>query len=358
MARQRRRLRNRLSISGGPTAVWMVGASVVVLATILTAGLALVIEDVLPKQDPADRFVSTRIVLVVGTFVLLLFALRTRSVVHRTTGTLFHVQLLDESMKDLRRGALDSAIMRKMSVQSVTRWIDLEHCRRDGVVDVVEVCCEVGAALERSINSDRDDTGYTIVPNVLWPMALAIGGYLPPVHDLAILELPTDGGTAQEVPLVPDVPLRLYVPSVDLDGKTRTGRVGVWLAFGPAAVKFTIDRFAEFGVSTAYPISVEGWIPDKGAPPQLDTAQLAALGPALADHLTRIKTECRGRELVIVAMIPKIAALALGWHLAQAQCRFFHGTHLMYYDEQSKTYVPMRVRASQPLESPQPVRLP
>jgi len=351
----RRPLRDRLPISGGRTTVWLLGAAIVVLATILTAGLALVIEDMLPKQDPADRFVPIRLILVVGTFALLLLALRTRSVVHRTTGTLFHVQLLDESMEDLRREALNSAIMRKMSVRSVTRWVDLEHCRRNGVIDVVDVCCEVGAELERSINSDRDDTGYTVVPNVLWPMALAIGGYLPPVHDLAILELPTDGGAAQEMPLVPDIPLRLSVPSVDLDGKTRTGRVGVWLAFGPAAARFTIDRFAESGVSTAYPISVEGW-PGKGAPPQLDATQLAALGPALADHLTRIKKDCGGRELVIVAMIPKTAALALGWHLAHARCRFFHGTHLMYYDEQSKTYVPVRVKASQPLESPQPVR--
>ncbi len=356
MARRWRAPRDWLPISGGATIVWMLEAAVVVLATILTALLALAAQDVLPEQDPASGFVSTPVVLLVVVLALLLIFLRMRSVVHRTTGTLFHVQLLDECMEDLRRGALDSAIRRKMSVRSVTRWVDLQSSTENGVIHVVDECHEVGTALEESINSDRDDTGYTVATNVLWPMALAIGSYLPAVRDLSILELPKGGDPAQEMPLVPGASLRLSVPSVDIGEDSRSGRVGVWLAFSPASVHFRMEQFGEFGVGTAHSIMVEGWAPGRGKPPQLDTGQLAALGPALADHLTRIKNDCNGRELVIVAMIPKTVALALGWHLAQARCRFFHGTHLMHYDDDSKAYVPMRVRPSQPLEPPAPDR--
>ncbi|MCC5698623.1 hypothetical protein LH612_36370, partial [Klebsiella pneumoniae] len=56
---------------------------------------------------------------------------------------------------------------RRMSTYSVVRWVDLGKCTRDGVIDVVEPCREVGAALEEAINNDRDDTGYTVAPNML-----------------------------------------------------------------------------------------------------------------------------------------------------------------------------------------------
>lgn len=51
-------------------------------------------------------------------------------------------------------------------------------------------------------------------------------------------------------------------------------------------------------------------------------------------------------------MITKITALALGWYLPQKPCRFFHATHLMHFDEQSRGCLPMRVKESQPVHSP------
>lgn len=341
---------------GGAVLVWIVGATVVVVATVLTAGLALVLEDALPKPDAGARFVRERVTLVVIALVVLLGALALRSVLHRRTGTLFHVQLLDEGMEDRRGAALATAIGQKMSVRSITRWVDFTHATRNGVIDLVDACREVGTALEESINSDRDDTGYTVAPNVLWPIALGIGGYLPPVRTLRLLELPKPRDPVREFILTHGLPVRLAAPAEHLDGDPSAGRVGVWLAFSPEAAKYESSFLAPFGVTEVYPFTMHGVAPVRGwTPPRLESREMAALGPRLAEHLTRIKVDCKGRELVVAAMIPKTVALALGWYLAQARCRFFTGTHLLHFDEGTERYVPMRVKPTQPATPPGPL---
>jgi hypothetical protein len=79
---------------------------------------------------------------------------------------------------------------------------------------------------------------------------------------------------------------------------------------------------------------------------------VSGLGAALAAELATIKNRHPDRELVIVAMITKVTALALGWHLSKQECRFFRGTHLMHYDDESRGYRPMRVKESQPVCPP------
>jgi hypothetical protein len=80
--------------------------------------------------------------------------------------------------------------------------------------------------------------------------------------------------------------------------------------------------------------------------------ELEEMPDTLADLLVTIKKATASRELVVVAMIPKTVAFALGRLLARADCRFFTGTHLMHYDQDNRQYEPMRVRESQPTHSP------
>lgn len=326
---------------------------VVVSAAVLTAALGLVVEDAIPKgDDGAPEIVPLRAALLLGMLVVLLVALAWRTVVHDTRGTLFYVQILDEGMDNRHTKPLRAAEAEHMSLRTVTRWIDLASRRRGDVVDVVEPCHEVGRALEEGINTDRDDTGYTVAPNLLWPMSLAVGAYLPHGDSLRLLEL----GRACD-----DVDFLLNSPGAGkLHSQPRTvpeakgDRVGVWLALTESARYCDVTEFARFGVSTVHVITYDGKLPGRdGYWPQFDRDDLASLGADAAEKLRDIKAETASRELVVIAMVPKTTALAIGWQLSQLEkCPFFHSTHLMTYDLKTKAYVPMRVRESQPTTPP------
>lgn len=349
---------------------------VVVIATTLTAVLALVVEDLLPKHDPNALVVGFRWAVVAVLVGLLLLALLARGRIQQATGTLFHVQILDEAFADTRQAGAAEAVARKISSRSITRWVDLEHRRNPaGVIELAEVCEEVGAALEQQINDDGQTTGSTVAPNMLWPMALAVGGALPapPEHrpQLRLVELatgPARGAGAspprRRDPMV-EMPLRhepLHVevlPQGELNG---TGRFLVWLAFSSASQHHSWDTLtSRFGVSAGRIIHL-GAPPQFGVEPvQLSKEQVAGLGPAIANELVSMRSEIGDAELVVVAMITKASALSAGWHLAQAKCRFFHNTFLMHYDEVRRDFVAMRVKESQPAFSPssaQPVAPP
>ncbi|WP_182543024.1 hypothetical protein [Halosaccharopolyspora lacisalsi] len=331
--------------------------SVVVCASVITASLALVVEDLIPHQADDGRVVPLRWVVFAGALLGLLLALWVRTVVNRRRGTLFHIHLLDEAMPDLRRTSVALAGARRMSMRAVTRWIDLGAHAHDDVIDLAEHCREVATTVEDAVNEDRDDTGSVLAPNMLWPTALAVGGYLPRADQLRLLELPPND-TADEIefdlnPQDTDAVVRHDEPDLE----QCTGRVGVWLAFTPAAAHFSRERFAELGVTTVHTLSYKGRIP----PPKstsLTGQDMTTISREIAQYLERIKAQAGERELVVIAMIPKAVALALGWHLAQSRFRFFRGTHLMHYDRPRDRFFSMRVRPSQPTHPPRPLARP
>jgi hypothetical protein len=91
---------------------------------------------------------------------------------------------------------------------------------------------------------------------------------------------------------------------------------------------------------------------DKVPGDQPTEEEFSLMGSEIADHLERIKKSAGERELVVIAMAPKAVVLSAGWHLAQHECRFFRNTHLMHYEGNSKTCMPMRWREAQPATSP------
>ena len=331
-----------------PRTVWP-NMAVVVAATLITAVSGLVIEDLLPAKPDEHAAVVWERVLTLGVLVVLLFgALSWRSRVHRTTGTLFHLQLLDEGMKDLSEPSRLRAARARMAVRSVTRWVDL-RCRvsAHGTVDVVDLTQSLADILEEQINTDLADTGYTVAPVMPWPMALAIGTQLPLGDRLGLLELQDiDGKPLNEIRLDQPPPPDVHVePPLNMRPATAPRRVGVWIAVTrAAALNDPGDRFAELGVTHRVRLTL-----GPGLPPvdrTLSDDDLAGLGAALAAHLVAVCDTFPDAELVVVAMVPKIVAMATGWHLAQHPFRFFDRTHLLWFDR--PRLVPMRVRESQP----------
>ncbi|MER7077272.1 hypothetical protein SAMN02982929_00965 [Saccharopolyspora kobensis] len=330
---------------------------IVTSTAVITAALALVVEDGFPKT-PQDKpvIVPERLTVLVVALVVLILALLWRTYVHDKKGTLFYVQVLDESMANLHNEPLKAAREERLALRSVTRWVSLNGRRRNGVIDMVEACREIGHAVEDAINTDRNDTGYTIAPNIFWPMALAVGAHLPQPDKLKLLEFEArrkgSKRRAAEFPMDSPPSGLLRRDTHELAG-SQGNRVGVWLALTDKAKFYSEEKFADFGVSTLHVITLGGKIPGRdGYEPDFDRDALASFGPEISRFLREIKRETADRELVVVAMVPKTVTLAIGWHLSQTRNAFFAGTHLMHYDQPSGGYIPMRVRESQPTTPP------
>lgn len=333
------------------TRVTLANFAIVTVATVTTGVVALLAEDMLPKPQDGGWFVLSRWITAVVLLVALVAVLSFRAHVHRTTGTLFYLQLLDESMADRQLEALNVAAGRHMATRSISRWVDLpDRTTQAGVIDVVDTCAEIGALLEQQINDDTQNTGYVIAPNLLWPMALAVGAYLPNTHTVRLLEL-SDRADDWEIGLTNT---GANIVDKRLDPTHATGPVGVWIALAPSAKHFSPEKFTAWPIARWHILTYPDGPPTTYAPcPDWSDTQLERFPAALADSLVELKETARqeGRDLVVVAMMPKVVALALGRQLTLKRCRFFAGTHLMHHDP-TTGYTPMRVRPSQPLTTP------
>lgn len=334
-------------------------ANVVVLvaSALTTASLGSVLQDALPKPGHHREFVWYRWLFLCVALGLLVFAVWWRSWAKRATGTLFYVQLLDESMEDKRIKAVDKAAEQHLSRRTISRWLHLDGCLVNGVLDVQESCHGAGKALEDLINLDEDDTATSLAPNALWPMALALGMDVPAgapagSNEVKVVEIADDheGARDEEFSLKRDedpMDLTVRIEEVASSGT----RDGLWLAFTEARRNFRLEQFRQFGVRTARRVSCDDF--DPGAPekpPRYTGEDMRRMAPALAQKIAALGKS--GRELVVVAMIPKSVALAIGWHLAQIEGASLTRTHLMHFDGRKRQYFPMRVRASQPSTSP------
>ena len=333
---------------------------------LVTAVLALVVEDVLPAKDTVT-FNPWRWLALAGALLLLGTTVRHRNTAYRNTGTLFYVRTLDFKMRDWHEEALNLARGHRMSLRSVTPWVDLSPAE-NGVVDLVGTCAAISASLNTLINTDRDDTGYAVAPNMLWPIALAVGFGMPTVSGLQLLELDgpgaASGGESLEVTWVladappgPGVVERTLTTTRHVIDNPAAGaaRVGLILAFTKHAADMDLlATFGPFGVSEYYLVRACDTHPDLDnlTAVRYDADRLTRLAQVLPHELARIKTEIGDRELVVTTALPKTLTLALGWGLSQVSCAFFPGTHLALFNGQGKPFLPVRVHSSQPPHNP------
>ncbi|MBT8225760.1 MAG: hypothetical protein HKP61_22380 [Dactylosporangium sp.] len=354
--------------------VW--GRTSVPLANFLAAGsialvtaiLALVVEDAVPLHGSPEAS-PWRLAALGGSLLLLWLVLSHRTSTYQRTGTLFYVRTLASSMEDWHADAVSARHRYQMSLRSVTPWIDLSQRSATDVVDLVGTCASTSATLNLLINTDRDDTGYTLAPNMLWPVALAIGANLPTVPDLQLLELDGPGVHASngsneviwKLPAQPPPPglvERELITSgpISVDGpRPGATRVGVMLAFSRKATEMDLPGvFRGFGVREYHVIRPHKVGPDlrELAAKQFGAQQLMVLTQVLPREFARLTTEVGNRELVVAAALPKTLALALGWGLAQVGCAFFTDTHFVLFNGCGKPFLPVRVHPAQPAQSP------
>jgi len=331
-------------------------ASIAVLVPAAAAMFGLVLEDILPVRGLDGVASPTRLVVLGVLVAVLVGAVAYRRWVYRTTGTLYSVSFLDERMGDYHENALADARRRHMALQVLGRRIDLAGRECSGVADVITPRQELSRMVEDAFNQDRDDTGYVVAPNLLWPAALAVGPSLTRARDARFIEFDKSGEVDQIFMLHERADNPVAAPTrqtTALDEPTGDRR-GVVLAFTEAFAKFTPERqFARLGVQEFTVLR-----PLDGKPGQRWSGPaLCRLADDLAGHLATLKSECEhgNRELVVVAFLPKTVALLIGWHLGRARQRFFANTHLMHYVLGEDRFVALRVHPSQPTHFPSPV---
>lgn len=322
---------------------------VAVLVPASAAIFALVLEDAFPVGANPQTFSGARwsfLLLVVG---LLVVSVRYRRWVYYGTGTLFSLSFLDETMNDYHEQAQADAERRHMTVQLLSSRVDVLGREQDRVVDVVQPRQELSRALENVVNQDREDTGYAVAPNLLWPAALAVGASLTRTAKMRFLDYDHET-TVFRLRDKASERIAVRTKTDHLVTAPTGSRRGVLLSFTPAAVKFDLDRRCrEFGVSDVAVLGPAAHVKDR----RLTGPELSRLADDLAGHLADIKRTAGDRELVVVAFLPKTVALLVGWYLSRQQVRFFAGTHLMHYLPDDR-FVAMRVHPSQPITFPEP----
>ncbi|MCA1676752.1 MAG: hypothetical protein LC799_32785, partial [Actinobacteria bacterium] len=319
-----------------------IGVALLVPASAAIFGLVL--EDAFPVGTNPQTFSGIRWGIMIGLLGLLIAAVAYRRWVYHGTGTLYSLSFLAETMIDYHEQAQADAARRHMAVQLLSRRVDIMGRERDGVADVVQPRQDLSRALESAMNQDREDTGYAVAPNLLWPAALAVGASLTRTDRMRFLDY--DKTTTTEFRLRDKSAERVAVRTKPDHVVPRpTGhRRGALLSFTPAAAKFDIDRrCAEFGISDLVLVGqhsqVQGHL--------LSGSEMGRLADDLAGHLADIKRTTGDRELVVVAFLPKTVALLTGWYLSRQKVRFFAGTHLMHYLPSEDRFVALRVHPSQ-----------
>ncbi|SNR87821.1 hypothetical protein SAMN06265360_1271 [Haloechinothrix alba] len=328
-------------------------------AAVTAALLALILDSLLSPEWRS-------LLLVAGTaLITLLLLVFWRSLIRDRPGTLFCIQLLDEAMRDARKPSREAAIARSVSVRSLTRWVDLDHHTTDGIIDLSQPCQDLGTRLESLVNTDRDDTGCTVAPNLLWPVALSVGAYLPATRDIRVLEMnPTDPTKNCDFSLPlgefdittsHEEPTDEKLTRTDVhDNIPDSATVAVHLAFTKQADSLELTHLLERPTRRVYKIHPRGSILAAAAKTDsLDGVQLRKISVEISDEIEIILRDNPGCEYAIYAMIPKSVALTLGWHLSQKMIRVFDRLHLMHFSKTAPDYyLPMRVRPNQPLHKP------
>lgn len=163
---------------------WVLGrtmASLMLVAsgTAAAALLGLVAEDLLPTTSdwPVWSPHAARLFLLgvsLGAAVWATWSLSSR---RKRTGTLYYLRLQDETNEDWHRSAVLKATKEYLAFRSISAWCDPGA----GTVDVRSKVAQMSEEFQRATNDDADDSGYDAAPNLIFPVALAMGyDWIPP----------------------------------------------------------------------------------------------------------------------------------------------------------------------------------
>lgn len=292
------------------------------VATVAFAGL--VIEDLVPVTGHEVVADGSRWGLAAVSGALLSGLVLLRSRVSTSYGTLYYVRCLFGWMSDTHLEDLRSEESAHLDVKVVSRWLTTRP--RHGVLDFSDDVMALRASLETAANEDDVRTGFHVVPNLLWPAALALGYEFYAWPTATLREYDAQSFTWRLHPL-PGNTSELAAPELRVEQPTRGGPV--------ERVLVSVDLSPGAGTTNPGQVTRQAWYrvavfdgPGVAAPSRsvlmsrpngpdettvhvdpwtAATTIVAALRRALHEHPeASVLFSCR---------IPKTVALAVGWWL-------------------------------------------
>jgi hypothetical protein len=149
------------------------GLLIVVVATLTTALVGLIVEDVVSANGDVSHCSAGVILGSAIGLVLLVLLVLARTKATDDYGTLYYVRLLARDMADWRQTDLAADERGYLDVRIITRSFNPNE--RAGGIDISDVVTEQVRTIQAEMNSDRVDSGFTVAPNMLLPAGIAFG---------------------------------------------------------------------------------------------------------------------------------------------------------------------------------------
>lgn len=162
--------------------------------SVAAAFAGLVAEDFFPGREEWLTWCMRllRIGCLLAATVLAWLALRRLRLRRRLRGTLYYLRMQSDTNDDYHSRAIGQAAKDYLGFRAMAAWCDPGA----GIVDVRDEVARLSTELQRSTNDDADDSGFDIAPNLIFPVALAVGyDWIPPgPGELRLREFSTRAG--------------------------------------------------------------------------------------------------------------------------------------------------------------------
>jgi hypothetical protein len=244
-----------------------------------------------------------------GAWIALLWI---RSRLSATAGTLYYVRMLDPSMTDWHEAAERHAQREYLQLFEVSRDTLMEE--RDGVIDVRSQRRRAFEYLEELFNADDQRTGFTVAPNMLWPVAFGLGyrAALRPgaklldfgVDSTSKFTWEPDAGAGPGLPVTTRTEAAGAVEGAAVLVTLTTQAQASWPQW-LVGQKVRVGRFADDGTVQGLTVGSEAQDVD---PKQAAETWVGAIREALHD---------RDGPVLLAAQAPKTVAFAAGYLLGQ-----------------------------------------
>ncbi|MFD3704746.1 hypothetical protein ACFWUP_16540 [Nocardia sp. NPDC058658] len=138
-------------------------------STLLVTVMGLVAEDLLPAT-----LAQIIVFFALLALFLLVALLQLRYLWRRnTSGTLYYLRADSSRVPSLHGAAISAAAEQTQDLCAVRRTFST--ATSDGAVDLRGIVGEVRAIFDAALNADSSDSGYSVVPDFAWPVAVSIG---------------------------------------------------------------------------------------------------------------------------------------------------------------------------------------
>ena len=139
----------------------------------------LVAEDMFPGRDAwlTTDWKLVRVGLLAAAVAVAWAAVRSLIRRRQLRGTLYYLRMQSDTNEDYHAKAIEEAAKDYLGFRAMAAWCD----PGTGTVDVRRRVDQLSHELQRSTNDDSNDSGFDIAPNLIFPVALAVGyDWIPP----------------------------------------------------------------------------------------------------------------------------------------------------------------------------------